>query len=66
MTFSACVIATAVFLSVMMTVVFTALVIGIHKGDRARHLSDPPAAALDAMTHRLLGVGARRSHNEEP
>lgn len=65
MTFSVCVIAIAAFLSIVMAVVFTMLVIGIRKGDRACHLSDPPASALDAMTRRLLGVGVRRGRSEE-
>ena len=33
------------------------LVIGIRKGDRARHLSDAPDTALDALTRSFLGVG---------
>jgi hypothetical protein len=65
MTFSACIIAIAAFLSVMMAVAFTMLVIGIHKGDRAGHLSDAPGSVLDATTRRCLGVGVRRSRNEE-
>lgn len=67
MTFSACIIAIAASLSVIVVVVFTTLVIGIHKGDRARHLSDAPGTVLDAVTRRFLGVGirARRSRYEE-
>ncbi len=59
MTFFTCIIATAVFLSAAAAVVFVALVIGIHKGDRARHLSDAPDTALDALTRSVLGVGTR-------
>jgi hypothetical protein len=65
MTFAACIIAIAAFLSVMAAAAFTMLVIGIHKGDRARHLSDAPGSVLDATTRRCLGVGIRRSNNEE-
>jgi hypothetical protein len=59
MAFSMCIIAIAAFLSVAVIVVFVLLVIGIHKGDRARHLSDTPDTALDALTRSVLGVGTR-------
>jgi hypothetical protein len=65
MTFSASIIAIAAFLSVTVAVVFVMLVIGIHKGDRARHLSDAPDTALDALTRSVLGVGVRRSGHED-
>lgn len=35
------------------------LVIGIRRGDRARHLADEPGTHLDAVTRHLLGVGVR-------
>ena len=60
MAFSECIIAIAAFLSVIAVVVFIMLVIGIRKGDRARHLSDAPATALDALTRRALGLAVRR------
>jgi hypothetical protein len=58
------ILAIAAFLSMVVAVVFAMLVIGIHKGDRARHLSDVPGTALDALTRKFLGVGTRRSHYE--
>ena len=39
--------------------VFFLLVIGVHKGDRARCLSDSPDTPLDALTRRLLGLELR-------
>jgi F0F1-type ATP synthase membrane subunit c/vacuolar-type H+-ATPase subunit K len=39
-----------------------ALVIGIHIGDRARHLADEPSANPDAITRSVLGVGVRSCH----
>jgi hypothetical protein len=65
MSFGACVIAIAASLSVIAAVVFVMLVIGIRKGDRAGHLSDPPDTALDALTRSFLGIGTRRSDHEE-
>ncbi len=65
MAFSESVIAIAGFLSASAAVVFVILVIGIRKGDRARHLSDPPDTALDALTRRFLGVGTRRDPHDE-
>lgn len=35
------------------------LVIGIRRGDRARHLADEPGTHVDALTRRMLGVGVR-------
>jgi hypothetical protein len=40
------------------------LVIGIRKGDRARHLSDAPDTALDALTRSFLGVGTRNDRED--
>ena len=65
MAFSACIIAIAAFLSVIVAVVFTVLVIGIRKGDRAGHLSDAPDTVLDALTRKFLGLGVHRSHYED-
>ncbi len=65
MTFFESIIAIAAFLSVSAAAVFVMLVIGIHKGDRARHLSDAPDTALDALTRSFLGVGVRRVDREE-
>ena len=65
MAFFATVIAIAAFLSLSAAVVFVMLVIGIRKGDRARHLSESPDTALDALTRSFLGVGVRRNDHEE-
>jgi hypothetical protein len=65
MPFSACIIAMAAFLSVIVAVVFVVLVIGIRKGDRADHLYDAPGAILDAFTRKFLGVGVRRHYEED-
>jgi hypothetical protein len=65
MPFSACIIAMAAFLSVIVAVVFTVLVIGIRKGDRAGHLSDAPDTVLDALTRKFLGVSVRRHYEED-
>ena len=59
MTFSMCMIAIAAFLSGGVAAVFVMLVIGIRKGDRARHLFDVPDTPLDALTRSVLGVGIR-------
>ena len=65
MAFGAWIIAIAVFLSVITAIVFVVLVIGIRKGDRARHLSDGPETVLEAITRSFLGVGIRRGDREE-
>ena len=65
MAFYACIIAIAAFLSVIAAVVFVMLVIGIRKGDRARHLSEAPESVLDALTRSFLGVGVRRGDHEK-
>ena len=65
MAFCAWIIAMAVFLSVITAIVFVVLVIGIRKGDRARHLSDEPGTVLEAFTRSFLGVGIRRGDREE-
>lgn len=53
------VIAIAAFLAITAAAVFVLLVIGIRRGDRARHLSDAPRTALDALTRSILGLGIR-------
>jgi hypothetical protein len=65
MAFFTTIIVIAAFLSVSAAAVFVLLVIGIRRGDRARHLSDAPDTALDALTRSFLGVGVRRSDREE-
>jgi hypothetical protein len=54
-----CVMAVASFLVGAAAGGFFLLVIGVHKGDRARCLSDAPATELDALTRRALGLGFR-------
>ena len=50
----------AAFLSGAVTAVFTMLVIGVHAGDRPRHLTAvPPHGQLEALTRTVLGVGVR-------
>jgi hypothetical protein len=65
MAFFESIIALDGFLLVSAAVVFVMLVIGIRKGDRARHLSDGPDTALDALTRRFLGGGIHRSSHDE-
>ena len=65
MTFSAWMLALAVFLSGAAAAVFVAVVIGIHIGNRARHLADEPSAHLDALTRSVLGVGVRTGHRRQ-
>jgi hypothetical protein len=57
----------AAFLSGAVLGVLGLLVVGIHRGDRARHLADAPQSQVEAVTRRLLGVGTRghRDENEE-
>ena len=61
MTLSAWTLVLAVFLSGAAIGVLVMLVIGIRRGDRARHLADEPGTRLDAVTRRMLGVGVRIS-----
>jgi hypothetical protein len=58
MTFSVWMLVLAVFLSGAVAGVFTVLVIGIRRADRA-HLADEPGTHLDALTRSVLGVGVR-------
>ena len=59
------IIALAAFLSVIAAIVFTMLVVGIHKRDRTSRLHDVPETVLDAFTRSFLGVGVRHSDREE-
>ena len=61
MTFAAVILALVVFLSGAVTGVLIMVVIGIRRGDRARHLADEPDTYLDAVTRCMLGVGVRTS-----
>ena len=53
------ILALTVFLSGAVSGILAMLVIGIRRGDRARHLADEPGTHLDAVTRHLLGVGVR-------
>ena len=56
----------AAFLSGMVTAVFAMLVIGVHAGDRPRHLTaQPQRGQLEALTRTVLGVGVRTGDNPE-
>jgi len=55
----------AVFLSGAVAGIFTVLVIGIRRGDRAQHLADEPGTQLDALARRVLGVGVRTGRPQE-
>ena len=57
----------AIFLSGAVLGILTLLIVGIHRGDRARHLADAPRTHVEAVTRRVLGVGTRshRGENEE-
>ena len=59
MTFSVWMLVLAVFLSGAVAGIFTVLVIGIRRGDRAHRLTDEPGTPLDALTRSVLGVGVR-------
>jgi hypothetical protein len=59
MTLAVGILALAVFLSGAVAGVLAMLVIGIRRGDRARHLADEPGTHLDAVTRSMLGVGVR-------
>jgi hypothetical protein len=47
--------------------VLAPLIVGIHRGDRARRLADAPHTQVEAVARRFLGVGTRsdRDENEE-
>ena len=58
MTFAVAILAIAVFLAGAV-LGFLLLIIGIRRGDRARHLADAPHTHAEAITRRVLGVGTR-------
>jgi hypothetical protein len=50
----------AAFLSGAVIIVFALLVVGVHAGDRPRHLTvAPPEGQLEALTRTVLGVSVR-------
>jgi hypothetical protein len=56
----------AAFLSGAVATVFAMLVIGVHAGDRPRHLAAaPPRGQLEALTRTVLGVGVRAGDHPE-
>ena len=58
--------AIAAFLSGAVTAVFALLVVGVHAGDRPRHLTAaPPRGQLEALTRTVLGVGVRTGDRPE-
>ena len=58
--------AIAAFLSGAVTAVFAILVVGVHAGDRPRHLTAaPPCGQLEALTRTVLGVGVRTGDRPE-
>ncbi len=59
MSFSVWMLVLAVFLSGAVAGIFTVLVIGIRRSDRAHRLTDEPGTHLDALTRSVLGVGVR-------
>jgi len=63
MTLAVAVLAIAVFLSGAVLGFLALLIVGIRQGDRARHLADAPHTHVEAVTRRVLGVGARNHHD---
>ena len=58
--------AIAAFLSGAVTAVFAILVVGVHAGDRPRHLTAQPSRGqLEALTRTVLGVGVRTGDRPE-
>jgi hypothetical protein len=57
----------AAFLSGAVLGSLVLLVVGIHRGDRARNLADAPRTHVEVVTRRVLGVGtrSRRGEHEE-
>jgi hypothetical protein len=59
MTFTAAILAIAVFLAGAVLGFLALIIIGIRRGDRAGHLADVPHTHAEAVTRRVLGVGTR-------
>jgi hypothetical protein len=55
----------AAFLSGAVLGILALLIVGIHRGDRARHLADAPFTSVEAVTRRVLGVGIRSPRDTE-
>jgi len=65
MTLAIAILAIAVFLSGAVLGSLALLVVGIRRGDRARHLADKPRTPTEAITRAVLGVGTRSHHGNE-
>ncbi len=63
MTLAIVILAIAVFLAGAVLGFLALLIVGIRKGDRARHLADAPHTQVEAITRRVLGVGTRNHHD---
>jgi hypothetical protein len=59
MTLAIVILAITIFLAGAVLGFLTLLLVGIRKGDRARHLADAPHTQVEAITRRVLGVGTR-------
>ena len=59
MAFAVAILAIAVFLAGAVLGFLLLIIIGIRRGDRARHLADAPHTHAEAITRRVLGVGTR-------
>jgi hypothetical protein len=59
MTFAAAILAITMLLAGAVLGFLLLIIIGIHRGDRARHLTEPPHTHAEAITRRVLGVGTR-------
>ena len=63
MAFVLAVLAIAVFLSGAVLGFLALLIVGIRRGDHARHLADAPHTHVEAVNRRVLGVGTRTHHD---
>lgn len=63
MTLAIVILAIAVFLSGAVLGSLAFLVVGIRRGDRARHLADAPSTQIEAITRAVLGVGTQSHHD---
>jgi hypothetical protein len=59
MTLAIVILAITIFLAGAVLGFLALLIVGIRKGDRARHLADAPHTQVEAITRRVLGVGIR-------
>lgn len=66
MTFAIAILAIAVFLAGAVLGFLALIIIGIRRGDRARHLADAPHTHAEAITRRVLGVGTRNHSGSNP